>query len=97
MITEHALLSVIPGRETDFEAAFAEARQLIASTPGFIELSLSRSLETPNEYLFLVTWESVEAHSVGFRGSPQYARWAELLHHFYEPFPVVEHFVEVGR
>jgi heme-degrading monooxygenase HmoA len=95
VILEHAILPVIPGREADFEAVFAEAKSIIAGMPGFIDLRLSRSIETPNEYLLLVNWESVEAHEVGFRGSPEYARWRALLHGFYEPFPVVEHFAEV--
>ena len=95
MILEHAILPVIPGREAAFEAAFAEAKVIISGMPGFIDLRLSRSIETPNAYLLLVHWESVEAHEQGFRGSPEYARWRELLHGFYEPFPVVEHFAEV--
>ena len=95
MILEHAILPVVPGRETDFEAAFAEAKPIIASMPGFVDLTLSRSFETPSAYLLLVHWESVEAHEQGFRGSPEYARWRELLHGFYDPFPVVEHFAEV--
>jgi heme-degrading monooxygenase HmoA len=95
MILEHAILPVIPGREADFEAAFAEAKAIIASMQGFIDLRLSRSIETPNAYLLLVHWESVEAHEQGFRGSLEYGRWRELLHGFYEPFPVVEHFTEV--
>ena len=52
---------------------------------------------TPSAYLLLVHWESVEAHEQGFRGSPEYERWRALLHGFYEPFPVVEHFAEVAR
>ena len=95
MILEHAILPVKSGREADFEAAFAEAIPIISSMPGFVDVRLSRSVETPNEYLLLVRWESVEAHTVGFRGSVEYERWRELLHHFYEPFPVVEHFTEV--
>ncbi|HZW42435.1 MAG TPA: antibiotic biosynthesis monooxygenase [Agromyces sp.] len=95
MILEHAILPVIPGREAEFETAFAEAKVIISGMPGFIDLRLSRSIETPNAYLLLVHWESVEAHEQGFRGSPEYARWRELLHGFYEPFPVVEHFAEV--
>ena len=95
MILEHAILPVIPGREAAFEAAFAEAKVIISGMPGFIDLRLSRSIETPNAYLLLVHWESVEAHEQGFRGSPEYARWRELLHGFYDPFPVVEHFAEV--
>lgn len=95
MILEHAILPVKPGREAGFEVAFAEAKPIIAGMPGFIDLRISRSIETPNEYLLLVQWESLEAHTVGFRGSVEYERWRELLHHFYEPFPVVEHFTEV--
>lgn len=97
MILEHALLPVVPGREAEFETVFAEAKQIIASMPGFVDLTLSRSIETPNEYLLLVHWESVEAHEQGFRGSPEYERWRALLHGFYEPFPVVEHFALVHR
>jgi heme-degrading monooxygenase HmoA len=97
VILEHAILPVIPGREAEFETAFATAKSIIAGMQGFVDLRLSRSIETPNEYLLLVTWESVEAHEVGFRGSPGYARWRELLHGFYDPFPVVEHFAEVDR
>ncbi|ANJ26453.1 antibiotic biosynthesis monooxygenase family protein [Agromyces aureus] len=97
MILEHALLPVIPGLEEEFEAAFDEARHLIASMPGFVELSLARGVESPSTYLLLVQWASVEAHEVGFRGSPEYAEWRTLLHRFYEPFPVVEHFAEVAH
>lgn len=92
MITEHALLPVISGLEEDFEEAFGRARLIIASMPGFISLSLSRSIETPSTYLLLVKWDSLEDHTVGFRGSPQYQQWRELLHRFYEPFPNVEHY-----
>jgi heme-degrading monooxygenase HmoA len=92
MITEHALLPVISGLEEEFEAAFDQARLIIASMPGFISLSLSRSIETPNTYLLLVKWDSVEDHTVGFRGTLQYQQWRELLHRFYDPFPLVEHY-----
>ncbi|SDT14214.1 antibiotic biosynthesis monooxygenase family protein [Microterricola viridarii] len=95
MILEHALLPVLPGREAEFEAAFALARPLIERQPGFLHLSLSRGIESPSTYLLLVGWESVEAHEQGFRGSPEYQEWRTLLHPFYEPFPVVEHFVGV--
>jgi heme-degrading monooxygenase HmoA len=95
VITEHALLPVIPGREEEFEAAFDQARPIIASMQGFVSLSLSRSVESPNMYLLLVEWETLEDHTAGFRGSPEYQQWRALLHHFYEPFPVVEHFAHV--
>ncbi|UUL77118.1 antibiotic biosynthesis monooxygenase [Pseudarthrobacter sp. Fe7] len=95
MITEHALLPVIPGQEEEFEAAFGQAKSIISAMPGFISLALSRSIESPSTYLLLVGWESLEDHTVGFRGSPEYQQWRRLLHRFYEPFPVVEHFSSV--
>lgn len=95
MITEHALLPVKPGLEAEFEAAFAEARPIIASMPGFLSLQLHRGIESPSTYLLLVEWQTVEHHQVGFRQSPEYQQWRALLHHFYEPFPVVEHFSAV--
>ncbi|MBO3095401.1 antibiotic biosynthesis monooxygenase family protein [Cellulomonas dongxiuzhuiae] len=95
MVLEHALLSVVPGREAEFEDAFARARAVIASMPGFEGLTLSRCLERPGTYLLLVTWRSLEDHTVGFRGSDGYQEWRRLLHHFYEPFPVVEHYEQV--
>ncbi|HUQ54891.1 antibiotic biosynthesis monooxygenase [Lentzea sp.] len=92
MILEQAVLDVVPGRSDEFEWAFGEARSLISASPGFLGLELLRSLETPSRYLLLVRWESLEAHTVGFRQGPSYARWSSLLHPFYSPFPVVEHY-----
>ncbi|NEW26813.1 antibiotic biosynthesis monooxygenase family protein [Nocardia cyriacigeorgica] len=92
MVIEHALLNVLPGRDADFEAAFAQAREIIAAMPGFGKLTLSRSIESPGTYLLLVEWDRLEDHAVGFRQSPDYQRWKVLLHHFYDPFPTVEHF-----
>jgi heme-degrading monooxygenase HmoA len=95
VILEHALLTVTAGRETEFEAAFDEARHIIAAMPGFGGLTLSRCLERENGYLLLVRWRRLEDHTDGFRGSAEYERWRDLLHHFYDPFPVVEHYAPV--
>jgi heme-degrading monooxygenase HmoA len=95
MVREHAVLPVVPGREADFERALHEALPLIAGSPGFLRLSVSRGIESPSTYLLLVEWESLEAHTEGFRGSAAFRRWRELLHHFYDPFPDVQHFEDV--
>jgi heme-degrading monooxygenase HmoA len=96
MVLEHALLPVKPGQESRFEEAFAKAKAFIASVPGFEKLSLSRCLERPGTYLLLVEWASLEDHIVGFRESSQYEEWRRLLHHFYEPFPIVDHYEQVS-
>ena len=42
----------------------------------------------------LLRWDTLEAHTEGFRGSGRYKEWRAKLHHFYEPFPAVEHYGE---
>jgi heme-degrading monooxygenase HmoA len=97
MILELAVLPVKPGQEPEFEAAFEQAKAIISAMPGFRSLTLSRCIERPETYLLLVEWERLEDHTEGFRGSAEYQQWRALLHHFYEPFPAVEHFRPVNR
>lgn len=97
MILEVAILNVRLGQETEFERAFTQAAPIIASMKGYLTHELQRCLETPNRYVLLVRWQTLEDHTVGFRGSTEYQEWRRLLHHFYDPFPVVEHFQEIRR
>lgn len=92
MILETAVLNVKPGHTVAFEAAFAQAQQIIAQMPGYVEHELQRCLEVENQYLLLVCWQTLEDHTVGFRQSAAYQEWKHLLHHFYDPFPTVLHY-----
>jgi heme-degrading monooxygenase HmoA len=92
MILEVAILDVIPGQESEFQTAFTEASPIISSMPGYVSYQLHRGVEKQNRYILLVHWEALEAHTVGFRGSEGYQEWKRLLHHFYDPFPTVEHY-----
>jgi heme-degrading monooxygenase HmoA len=92
VILEAAVLNVRPGREAAFEQAMAQARPLIAASPGFGSIEVRRCVEAANRYLLLVTWDKLEDHTEGFRKSGRYQEWRALLHHFYDPFPVVEHY-----
>lgn len=96
MILELAMLHVRPGQADAFERAFGEAQRIIRTMPGYLGHELQRCLEVDNRYALLVRWRSVEDHEQGFRGSPQYQEWKRLLHHFYEPFPTVQHFERVA-
>ena len=91
-ILELAVLNVRPGAGDAFERAFAEAQAIIASMPGYQRHELRACVEQADQYLLLVWWDTLAHHTEGFRGSPQYERWRELLHHFYDPFPTVEHY-----
>jgi heme-degrading monooxygenase HmoA len=92
MILEVAILDVIPGRENEFQVALAAASPIISSMPGYISHQLQHCLEKQNRFLLLVNWETLESHTIGFRGSARYQEWKKLLHHFYDPFPTVEHY-----
>lgn len=91
-----AVLNVRAGQAQAFEAAFRAASPIIAGMKGYHWHELHRCLETDNRYLLLVEWETLEDHTVGFRGSAEYQEWRRLLHHFYDPFPVVEHFESIS-
>ena len=93
MVLEVAVLDVRPGQAPEFEAAFDEAQAIIASMTGYLSHELLRCVEKESRYLLLVRWERLEDHTSGFRGSAEYERWRALLHHFYDPFPEVEHYV----
>ena len=95
MILEVAILNVIPGREAEFEDAFRQAQRIILSMKGYRSHELRGCIEAPNRYILLVNWNTLEDHTVGFRGSAGYQDWKRLLHHFYDPFPVVEHYKTV--
>ena len=95
MILESVYLQVKDGQMDAFEAAFKEASPILSGMGGYISHELHRCIEEAGLYLLLVRWETLEDHTIGFRGSPQYQEWKRLLHHFYEPSPTVYHFNQV--
>jgi heme-degrading monooxygenase HmoA len=94
MILEVAILDVIETQTSEFEVNFKKAEIIIVSMKGYLKHQLKKCLEKPNRYILLVEWETLEDHTIGFRQSPQYLEWKSLLHHFYNPFPTVEHYTD---
>ncbi len=95
MILEVAVLKVRSGQTETFELAFGTAQHILSAMPGYVSHQLQRCLEQPDKYLLLVQWRRLEDHTIGFRQSLEYQEWKRLLHHFYDPFPTVEHFEAV--
>ncbi len=95
MILEIALLEVKKGLEASFERDFEKAGQYISSIKGYEGHSLKKCVEQPNKYLLQVKWSQLSDHTIGFRQSAAYQEWKNLLHHYYDPFPVVEHFEDL--
>ena len=94
MILEAAILNVKIGQENAFEIAMKDAQSIIAASRGFQRIEVRACIEQPGRYLLLVWWERLEDHTEGFRGSARYQDWKARLHHFYEPFPTVEHYAQ---
>jgi len=92
MILEVAVLNVLPEKTDEFEASFNIAKDIISSMKGWLGIQLQQCLEVPSRYILLVKWETREDHTIGFRESDLYQEWKKLLHHYYSPFPVVEHY-----
>ncbi|MFC7682146.1 antibiotic biosynthesis monooxygenase family protein [Paenibacillus sp. GCM10028914] len=96
MILEVAILNIKPGLTPSFEKAIKEASAIIASMKGYISHEVQECIEDDHKYILLVKWESLEDHTIGFRGSAEYQEWKSMLHHFYDPFPTVEHYEVIG-
>ena len=95
MILEVAILDVKPDQATEFEQAFAKAQNIISSMKGYVSHQLQRCIENEQRYILLVNWHTLEDHTQVFRLSTEYQQWKALLHHFYDPFPTVEHYQQV--
>ena len=78
------------------QAKYVSPQKIISSMPGYVSHELKRCVEKPSRYILLVNWETLEDHTEGFRNSAQYQQWKALLHHYYDPFPEVEHYHDIG-
>jgi heme-degrading monooxygenase HmoA len=93
MILEVADIRIAPGRQAAFEeAAHRGIQTVIARSKGFRGYQVRQSIETPDRYLLLLEWETLEDHTVGFRGSPAHAEWRGIVAEFFAAPPFVEHF-----
>ncbi len=94
MVTEIAQIDVKPGLEAEFEAGVAKAAPLFRRAKGCRAFALQRSVEKPSRYRLFVQWETLEDHTVVFRGSDDFQEWRRLVGHCFERPPEVEHTVE---
>jgi len=92
MVTEIAILNIKQGTDDAFLASFEQAKNSISSTKGYLQHELLQCIEKKDQYILIVRWQTLEDHTEGFRKSAAYQEWKALLHPFYEPFPVVEHY-----
>ena len=91
MILEIAQVDIKPGQEAEFEAGVAKAAPLFKRAKGCKSLSLQRSVEKPSRYRLFIGWDTVENHTVDFRGASDFQEWRKLVGHCFASPPEVEH------
>jgi heme-degrading monooxygenase HmoA len=97
MILEHADITIAPGRQAEFDAAIVHGlTTVIAQARGFLGWQVHKGIESPERYLLTIRWETIENHTVDFRGGPLFAQWRAIVGPFFAKPPVVEHFELVG-
>jgi heme-degrading monooxygenase HmoA len=96
MVMEIALIDVQEGREDEFAAAYAKAREVLAGTPGCHSVRMTRGIETPTRFVLLVEWDSVEAHIENFRATDRFTQWRGLIGPYFDGAPRVEHFTDLA-
>lgn len=93
MILEVADIRIQPGRQAEFDVAIRRGVEtVIAKARGFKGYTVQHCIESPERYLLMIQWETLEAHTVDFRGSPAYAEWRAIVGGFFAAPPAVEHF-----
>jgi heme-degrading monooxygenase HmoA len=93
MVLEVALIDVTDA--DGFEAAYREARQLIVETPGCRSVRMTHGIESPQRFVLLVEWDSVEVHENSFRATERFTQWRALIGPWFAGPPRVEHFTDV--
>lgn len=98
MILELADIRIQPGQQGAFDEAIQRGLDtVIAKAAGYVGHQVHKGIESPERYVLMITWETLEAHTVGFRGSPAFAEWRAIVGPFFAQPPVVEHLELVTR
>lgn len=92
MIYEMARLTIRPDTDAAFEDGVRQALPLFRRAQGCRDVRLIRSIEQPSCYTLLVTWDTLEDHTVHFRGSEDFQAWRTLVSEYFAVPPQVEHF-----
>lgn len=97
MILELAEITIRPGEELAFDAAISRGIQTVISrAAGFRRASVHKGIESPERYVLQIEWDTLENHTVEFRGSPAFAQWRAIVGPFFAQPPRVEHFTSVA-
>ena len=98
MILEIADITIPPGKQAEFDAAIQLGIETVASkAKGFRGFEVRKGIESPERYILMIWWETLENHTVDFRQGPLFAQWRGIVGPFFAAPPVVEHFTLVTK
>ena len=98
MILELADIRIAPGQQAAFDAAIQRGVEtVISKAVGFKGYKVNKGVESPERYLLMIFWETLENHTVDFRGGPLFPQWRAIVGPFFAAPPVVEHFTLVAK
>ena len=98
MILEIADITIAPGQQAAFDAAIQHAIATVASkAKGFRGFKVNRGVESPERYILMIYWDTLEDHTLGFREGPLFAQWRAIVGPLFAKPPVVEHFDLVAK
>ena len=93
MILELADIRIQPDQQAAFDEAIQRAISTVASKArGFQGFKVNKGIENPERYVLQIFWDTLENHTVDFRGSPAFTEWRAIVGPFFAAPPVVEHF-----
>ena len=93
MVLELADIRILPGKGAEFDAAIERGVEtVIAKAKGFRGYQVHKGIESPERYLLMIRWETLENHTVDFRGSAAFAEWRAIVGPYFAAPPQVEHF-----
>lgn len=93
MILEHVDIRIHPGQQAAFDEAIQRGvNTVIAQANGFRGFKINKCIESPERYILMLFWDSVDDHMLGFRLSPAFAEWRAIVGPFFASPPVMEHF-----
>jgi heme-degrading monooxygenase HmoA len=97
MVLELAEITIRPGEQAQFDAAIAKGiAQVISNARGFRRATVHKGIESPERYVLQIEWDTLENHTVDFRGSPAFAQWRAIVGPYFGQPPRVEHFTSVA-
>jgi heme-degrading monooxygenase HmoA len=98
MILEVADIRIQPGQQAAFDEAIERGlRTVISQARGFKGWKVNKGIESPERYLLMIFWDTLEDHTVGFRNGPLFPQWRAIVGPFFAAPPVVEHFTLLGK